>query len=100
MTDLEKKLSDTQQELTKLVQEQNSAQQLSFTPEMEEKVASLQSAQASLKAERRAIRRQLREGIESLQNRLTFLNVAVIPLGLIILGIYTFSSRHSRRSAA
>jgi ABC-type uncharacterized transport system involved in gliding motility auxiliary subunit len=100
MTEVEKRLADIQQELNKLVQEQNSAQQLVATPEMREAIEKYRAQEASARAERRTVRRQLREGIEGLQNRLTIANLLLVPVGLIALGVYYFLSRHSRRKAA
>jgi ABC-type uncharacterized transport system involved in gliding motility auxiliary subunit len=100
MTQVEGRLADIQAELNKLVQEQNSAQQLVATPEMREAIDKYRAEEAAARAERRVVRRQLREGIESLQNRLTIINVALMPLGIIVFGIYYVVSRHSRRKAA
>jgi ABC-type uncharacterized transport system involved in gliding motility auxiliary subunit len=97
---VEQRLADTQQELNKLVQEQNATQQLVLTPEMSEKIDNLRAAEAAARAERRDIRRQLREGVESLENRLTALNLLLVPIGVIAIGISYFVTRHSRRKPA
>lgn len=100
IAEVDKRLAEIQQELTKLAQEQGSAQQLVATPEVREALDRYRAQEAATRADRRAIRRQLREGIESLQNGITVLNLLLVPLAIIIGGIVYFGSRHSRRKAA
>src|SRR5690606_17163771 len=71
MEEVDQRLAETQQELNRLVQEQNATQQLVLTPEMSEKIENLRAAEAAARAERRNIRRQLREGVEALESRLS-----------------------------
>lgn len=97
---LDKQLNDIQQELNKLVQQQNSTQQLVATPEMKTAIDKYRDQEAAMKTERRSIRRQLRVGIEGLQNRLTALNIIAVPLAIIAVGIVYFVSRQSRRKQA
>lgn len=100
VTAVDQRLAEIQQELSKLVQEQNTTQQLIATPEMADAVAKWRAQEVQAKAEKRDIRRQLREGIERLQNRLTAINLLVVPLLILVTGISYFISRQSRRKSA
>ncbi len=100
LAEVDKRLSDITQKLNKLVQEQNSQQELVATPEMADAIAKIREQQAQAKAEKRAIRRQLRVGIEHLENWLTVFNVLLVPAGIILLGVVYFVSRQSRRKSA
>jgi len=100
MAEVDKRLAEIQQELGKLVQEQNTAQQLIATPEMSDAVAKWRDQEAQAKTEKRDIRRHLREGIEHLENKISALNLLVVPVAIILIGIVYFVSRHSRRKPA
>jgi ABC-type uncharacterized transport system involved in gliding motility auxiliary subunit len=97
LDELEKRLSGVQEELNKTRSSDADGRRLIVTPEVEQKLTEYREQEAKLRSERRAIRRALREGIESLQNTLTFANILAVPATVILLGIAFTVRRHSRQ---
>lgn len=87
---LQTRLDDVQTRLSELQDKPAAGQQLIASPAVQQSIADFQKQLADLRTQRRAISRSLREGIESLGNRLLLLNLLAVPLliGLFGLGFY------------
>jgi gliding motility-associatede transport system auxiliary component len=98
----EQRLVDEQQrveqELNKLLTQQQGSEELLITPEMEKEIAKLRDEQALTHANLRVVRRNLNRDVESLGARLKWLNIALIPLlvGLSAVGLAAARCRRVR----
>lgn len=95
LTSLETELNKVQEDLRELQGKRSEGNRLVATPEMAQAIEEFQKKQASMRAERRQIRANLREGIESLENRLIIINLLSTPLLVGAFGIWFH--RHRRR---
>jgi len=94
LTELEARLQDVQTRLTELQGKKTEGNRLVATPEIAQAIEDFRKQQAQLSAERRAIRRALREDIDALENRLLVLNLLAAPL---LLGVFGFWFHRVRR---
>ena len=87
--DLEKSLSDTQTKLSELQRNRDTSQGQRFvlSPEQQAEIKKFQAKQAEANRELRQERRNLRRDIDSLENRLKWMNIAGMPLLVAISGI-------------
>ncbi|MDX2186268.1 MAG: GldG family protein [Opitutaceae bacterium] len=92
---LDDKLAEIQHQLTELQSKKQGAQRLIATPEVKKAVDEFRKQEATTNAERRAIRKALREDIEALGNRLLLLNLFTSPLLIIAGGIWYQRSRRA-----
>jgi ABC-type uncharacterized transport system involved in gliding motility auxiliary subunit len=98
----EQRLVDEQQrveqELSRLLTQQQGSEELLITPEMEAEIAKLREEQAQTHANLRAVRRELNRDVESLGARLKWLNIALIPflVGLSAVGLAAARGRRAR----
>ncbi|MBC2604591.1 GldG family protein [Pelagicoccus albus] len=85
---VEAELEEINAKLSDLVSEQANSGIIYATPEMEEVVAENQRKQAELKSQVRVIRRELRQGIETLGTVIGAVNLLWAPIGLLIFAVY------------
>lgn len=98
--DLEKSLSDTQARLNELQQSKKGAQQrFILSPEQQAEVQKFQQKQAEVKKELKKERRNLRKDIDSLENRLKWVNIAGMPLVVTVAGISLAMVKRKRTAA-
>ncbi|QYM79876.1 Gldg family protein [Horticoccus luteus] len=95
LTELDTRLSQVQAKLTELQGKKNEGNRLVATPEIAKAIDDFRQQQAAIRGERRQIRAALREGIESLGNRLLIINLLASPLLVGLFGIWFY--RHRRR---
>jgi ABC-type uncharacterized transport system involved in gliding motility auxiliary subunit len=93
LTALEAQLSDVQAKLTELQGKKGEGNRLVASPEVTKAIEDFQKQEAGLQAERRTIRLALREGIDSLENRLLAINLLATPLLVCAFGIWFYRSR-------
>ena len=93
---LENQLNDVQSKLSELQGRKNEGNRLIATPEIAKAIEDFQKQQASLSAERRKIRHALREGIDSLENRLLAIDLLATPVLVIAFGVWFHQSRKRR----
>lgn len=85
--DLEKSLADTQTRLNELQKSKESGQRFILSPEQQAEIKKFQAKQAEANQGLRKERRNLRKDIDSLENRLKWMNIAGMPLLVSISGI-------------
>ncbi len=87
--DLEKSLQDAQTRLNELQQAKqgNNQQKFILSPEQQAELTKFKQKQAEVNKELKQVRKDLRREIDSLENRLKWLNIAGMPLLVTVAGI-------------
>jgi len=92
---LETRINDIQAKLADLQGKKGDSGKLLASPEAQKAIDEFQKQAAEMRGERRAIRLSLREGIDSLGNRLLVINLLATPLAVLLFGLW-FSRRRTR----
>ena len=95
LTALEVRLNKVQGQLTELEGKKTEGGRLIATPEIARSIEDFRRQQAKLRGERREIRKSLREGIATLENRLLLLNLLATP---VLVGCFGFWFYYRRRT--
>ena len=82
-----------QAKLSELQAKKTTGKRLVTTPEMTKTIDEFQKQSASMRAERREIRRSLREEIDRLETHLLVINLLATPLFLGVFGFWFYNSR-------
>ncbi|MBI4327027.1 MAG: Gldg family protein, partial [Chloroflexi bacterium] len=77
--DLEKSLSDAQTRLNELQKSKEKGQRFILSPEQQAEIQKFQQKQGEVKKELKQVRKNLRREIDSLENRLKWVNIAGMP---------------------
>lgn len=96
LEEVDARLREVQNELNQLATQQSEGRRLVATPEIQQALENYRAQEASVRAERRKIRKALRENIERLETVLLLANLLIIPIGILLIGI-TFFTRRNRR---
>ncbi|TVR52488.1 MAG: ABC transporter [Puniceicoccaceae bacterium] len=97
LQELEARLTEVQENLRNLQARRDEAGQIVASPEIQEAIEEFRVEEARMRAERREIRKALREDIERLETVLLLLNLLAVP-GLVgVAGIWFFTLRSRRR---
>lgn len=99
--ELEGSLAQTQQKLNELQQTKKAegGQRFILSPEQQKEIENFRKKEAEAKAQLKVERKKLRSGIDSLENRVKWLNIAAMPLLVTIAGVGLAMVRRSRRAA-
>lgn len=84
---LEKDLAETQTRLNEFQSKKDPNNQFIISPEQQTEIDNFTRRRVAVKKELKEVRKDLRSDITSLENRLKWLNIAVMPLVVIILGL-------------
>lgn len=95
LTALEARINEVQGKLAELQGKTAEGGKLLASPEVTRTIEDFQKQAASMRAERRGIRLALREGIDSLENRLLIINLLATPLLVVAFGLWFYSRRRS-----
>jgi len=93
---LEKNLDQVQNQLTTLEGRKTEGGHLVASPELTKSIEDLRSQQVKFRTERREIRKSLREGIETLENRLLLVNLLGTPLLVGCFGLWFYWRRRRK----
>ncbi|MGH7945732.1 MAG: Gldg family protein [Opitutaceae bacterium] len=93
LSELDARLQQVQTKLTELQGKKGEGNRLVATPEMAKAIGDFQKQQATMRGERREIRRALREDIDRLENKLLVVNLLATPLLVGAFGIWFYRSR-------
>jgi ABC-type uncharacterized transport system involved in gliding motility auxiliary subunit len=99
IAELENGLSETQARLAALAQSQDPAQQLILTPEQEAEIKAFRAKEAAAKKELKEVRKTLRREVESLEQRVKWINILAMPLLVAVGGLIIAFYRHRRQRA-
>jgi ABC-type uncharacterized transport system involved in gliding motility auxiliary subunit len=92
-------LQNAQNQLNELQAKKEPGQKLILSPEQQAKIAEFQKKQRDTQRELRDLRKNLRQEIDSLENRLKWGNIAGVPALVIAVGLFTFFIRKQRTKA-
>ena len=93
LTELDARLQQVQTKLSELQGKKGEGNRLVATPEMAKAIEDFQKQQATMRGERREIRRKLREDIDRLENKLLVINLLATPLLVGAFGLWFYRSR-------
>jgi ABC-type uncharacterized transport system involved in gliding motility auxiliary subunit len=93
LTALEARINEVQGKLAELQSKKGEGGRLLASPEATRAIEDFQKQSSRMRGERRAIRLALREGIDSLENRLLVINLLGTPLLVCGLGIWFYFRR-------
>ncbi len=94
---LTKELTDLQGKLNDLQKQRTDGNRFVLTAEQQKKIDDFREQERAVKKARRDVRRNLREDIERLGNRLVALNMLVVPFACTVFGAVVFARRGRRR---
>jgi ABC-type uncharacterized transport system involved in gliding motility auxiliary subunit len=94
LTALEAQINEVQAKLAELQGKKgDDGGKLLASPEATRAIEDFQKQEASMRAERRAIRLALRQGIDALENRLLLINLLATPLLVCAFGLWFYRNR-------
>ncbi len=99
ITKLESELEETQQRLSELQRMRPDKGELLLTPEQEAELRKFEQRRAEVRNELKAVRRELREGIDALQARIKWANILGMPLLVVLAGLAITIARKKKSSA-
>ena len=94
--ELEKTLQETRQRLSELQQRKSGNERMILSKEQQAEIEQFRKTQAETSKQLKAVRKNLNREIEQLGITLKVLNIALIPLAVIIFGIYRGAQRKKR----
>jgi ABC-type uncharacterized transport system involved in gliding motility auxiliary subunit len=97
LDEVDAKLTTVQSELNRIQQEQQSNGMLVASNELQKALDDFRKQEADAVSERRVIRKQLREGIESLNRNLALINLFTVPVVLCGFALPYFLRRNRAR---
>lgn len=85
--ELEGSLAETQRNLNELQKSKGEAgQRFILSPEQQQELVNFRKKEADVKVQLKQMRKQLRSEIDSLENRITWLNIAGMPVAVVLAG--------------
>ena len=96
--ELEGSLAETQRKVNELQMSKESGQRFILSPEQQQELANFRRTEANAKAELKNTRKNLRADIDSLENRIRWINIAAMPIAVILAG-FSFSWLKRMRAA-
>lgn len=97
--ELEDSLAETQEQLNKLQQNKEAGQRFILSPEQQAALENFRRKEAEVKVRLKEERKQLRREIDSLENRLKWLNIAAMPVVVSISGLALAFYKRKKTSA-
>lgn len=97
---LQEQLTETERKLGELQAGKTDENAMIMSPEQQAEILKFQSEKLRIRKELRDVRRSLDQEIESLGSRTKFINIALVPLGVIFAALLFWNLRRGRRRAA
>lgn len=91
------RLEEIQQRINKLQSQKKDGERLILSAEQREEIERARAEQSETMRRRREIRKLLRQDIESLGTRVTFVNLLLMPLLVAFVGAYVYMRQNNRR---
>ena len=96
---LEDSLQETQRKLNELQRNKEKGQRFVMSPEQQKELENFRKQEAKVKVELKLLRRDLRQEVESMENRLKWANIAGMPFLVTIGGIGLAVFKRKRTAA-
>lgn len=96
---LEESLQETQRKLNELQRNKEKGQRFVMSPEQQKELENFRKQEAKVKVELKLLRRDLRQEVESMENRLKWANIAGMPFLVTIGGIGLAVFKRKRTAA-
>jgi ABC-type uncharacterized transport system involved in gliding motility auxiliary subunit len=93
---LQQKLRETEQKISQLQRQKGSDQSMILSPEQAEEIQKFREQRVQTRKELRSVQHELQKNIESLGAKLKFLNIALIPILIILFAIGLTAYRHKK----
>ena len=84
--ELENNLTDAQRKVNELQKTKEGGQRFILSPEQQQELVNFRKKEADVKVQLRQMRKQLRSEIDSLENRIKWLDIAGMPAAVIVAG--------------
>ena len=97
--ELESSLAETQRKVNELQKSKEGGQRFILSAEQQQELASFRKKEADAKVQLKQMRKQLRSEIDSLENRIKWLNIAGMPAVVIVTGFGLAMMKRKRVSA-
>lgn len=97
---LQEQLDETERKLNELQAAKTSENAMIMTPEQQAEVLRFQGEKLRIRKELREVRRSLDEDIQGLGARTKFINIALVPLAVVIAALLFWNFRRGRRRNA
>jgi hypothetical protein len=97
--ELEDGLADAQRKIGQLQSGKQEGQRFILSPQQQEELANFRKTEAEAKTQLKEVRKKLRADIDSLENRIKWLDIAGMPALIALTGL-AFAMVKRRRSAA
>lgn len=95
--ELENSLAETQRNLNELQKSKDGGQQrFILSPEQQKELESFRKKEADVKVQLKNMRKQLRSEIDSLENRIKWLNIAGMPVAVVLAGFGLAAMKRKR----
>jgi ABC-type uncharacterized transport system involved in gliding motility auxiliary subunit len=94
--DLEGSLAETQVKLNELQKSKDGGQRFILSPEQQQELTSFRKKEADAKVQLKDMRKQLRSEIDSLENRVKWLNIAGMPVMVVLAGFGLAAMKRKR----
>jgi ABC-type uncharacterized transport system involved in gliding motility auxiliary subunit len=97
--ELENSLADTRQKLSELQSGKQTDEKTVLSPEQQAEIKKFHSSEAKINQELKLVRKNLRQEIDSLQNKLKWLNLFGMPALVTIVGLTLAAIKRRKRAA-
>jgi ABC-type uncharacterized transport system involved in gliding motility auxiliary subunit len=84
--ELENSLAETQRKVNELQKSKEGGQRFILSPEQQQELVNFRKKEADAKVQLKQMRKELRAEIDSLENRIKWLNIAGMPVAVIVAG--------------
>jgi len=84
--EVENSLAETQRNLSELQKSKEGGQRFILSPEQQQELVNFRKKEADAKVQLKQMRKQLRSEIDSLENRVKWLNIAGMPIAVVLAG--------------
>jgi ABC-type uncharacterized transport system involved in gliding motility auxiliary subunit len=97
--ELETSLSDTQRKVNDLQRSKDAGQKFILSTEQQQELTNFRKTEADVKTQLKDMRRKLRSEIDSLENRIKWINIAAMPIVVILAGfVFALMKRRTVRA--
>jgi ABC-type uncharacterized transport system involved in gliding motility auxiliary subunit len=94
--ELEQNLAETQRKVNELQQSKDAGQRFILSAEQQQELVSFRKKEADAKVQLKEMRKKLRAEIDSLENRIKWLNIAGMPVAVVLAGFGLAAMKRKR----